>query len=573
VSRQTVAAGLRARAWLVRAALLAGMIVLAARAVYLQVVHTDYLQRQGNLRHSRVIVDNSHRGMILDRNGVPLAISTPVDSVSAHPSTLAENERDWPRLAKLLEMTPREMGEAVRRSGGREFMYLKRHVTPDVAKKVTALGIDGVGLVREYRRYYPAGAMAGHVLGFTDIDDRGQEGIELAYDKWLRAIPGSKRVLKDLHGNAVEVVESLRLPAPGRDLVISLDRRIQYLAYRALKAAVANHGARAGSAIVMDAHTGEVLAMVNEPDFNPNNRATLQSRLFRNRAVTDLFEPGSTMKPFTIAAALESGRFSANSLIDTGPGAYRIGVKTIRDSHNYGTLTLRGVIEKSSNVGAAKIALALNKQDIFQMVTRVGFGAVTGSRLPGEAGGLLNPPRDWVPIDQATISYGYGISVTPLQLARAYSVLANGGDLVPVTLLGREAPPVHERVMSVRTARELQRMLEQAAGAGGTGVAAQVPDYRVAGKTGTVHKLTVQGYSDDRYISWFAGFAPASNPRLVMVVTVDEPTRGGYFGGQIAAPVFREVMTGALRLLDVPPDAPRRGVERVLTAHAGQAAP
>jgi len=569
MSRANAKPAFRGRAWLVRASLLAGLAVLAARAVYLQVIHTDYLQHQGKLRHSRVVVDNSHRGMILDRNGVPLAVSTPVDSISAHPATLAEAKREWPRLAAALDMTVREIRDAIRRSEGREFTYLKRHVTPDVAKKVTTLGIDGVGIVREYRRYYPTGAMAGHALGFTNIDDRGQEGLELAYDKWLRAVPGSKRVLKDLHGNSVEVVESLRLPAPGRDLIISLDRRVQYLAYRALKAAVATHGARAGSAIVMDAQTGEVLAMVNEPDFNPNNRANLQSRLFRNRAVTDLFEPGSTLKPFTIAAALESGRFTATSLIDTGPGSYRVGVKTIRDTHNYGTLTLRGIIEKSSNVGAAKIALALGKQDIFQMVTRVGFGVPTGSHLPGEASGLMNPPKDWVPIDQATIAYGYGISVTPLQLARAYCALANGGDLVPVTMLGREAPPVRERVMSVRTSREIQRMLELAAGAGGTGTAAQVPDYRVAGKTGTVHKLTPQGYSADRYVSWFAGFAPVSNPRLVMVVTVDEPTRGGYFGGQIAAPVFREVMTGALRLLDIPPDAPRRGVERVLTAHAG----
>ncbi|MEK7716939.1 MAG: penicillin-binding protein 2, partial [Pseudomonadota bacterium] len=407
---------------------LAGMALLAARAVYLQALNTDFLQSQGNARHSRLVKDNSHRGMILDRNGSPLAVSTPVDSVWAHPPTLAEERRKWPRLAALLGMSTHELAQLLSRHDGREFMYLKRHVPPALAERVMALKVPGVALQREYRRYYPLGPVAGHVIGFTNVDDQGQEGTELAFDSWLRAVPGAKRLLRDLQGNAVEMAESVVLPKPGKDLVLSIDRRIQYLAYRELKAAVTEHHALAGSAIVLDAHTGEVLALVNEPDFNPNNRAGLRSGTFRNRAVTDLFEPGSTLKPFTVACALESGKFSAGTVIDTTPGSLQIGDRTIRDVHNYGVLTVAGVIEKSSNVGASKIALALNKKSLWEMLRHVGFGETTGARLPGEVPGLLNPSSRWVPVEQASISFGYGISVTPLQLARAYLVLANDGE-------------------------------------------------------------------------------------------------------------------------------------------------
>jgi cell division protein FtsI (penicillin-binding protein 3) len=535
----------------------AAFSLLAARAVYLQVIHTDYLQNQGNQRHSRVVKDNSHRGMILDRAGNPLAVSTPVDSVWAHPATLMEEKKSWAALARLLEIAPRELAQLVEKHDGREFMYLKRHVTPEVAERVRALDVPGVALLREYRRYYPSGASAGHVLGFTNVDDVGQEGIELAHDAWLRAVPGQKRVLKDLHGNAVEVVESVVLPKPGKDLVLTLDRRLQYLAYRELKNAVAEHHARAGTAVVLDARSGEVLALVNEPDFNPNNRAGLKSQVFRNRAVTDLYEPGSTLKPFTIAAGLESGKFSARTPIDTAPGTVLVGTKTIRDVHNNGLLTVAGVLEKSSNVGMTKIALALPKTALWEMVRRMGFGASTGSRLPGEQAGLLNPPAGWVPIDQASISFGYGISVTPVQLARAYAALANGGQLKPLTLILPEAETPGTPVLAPQTARELRAMLELAVSGQGTGSAAQVANYRVAGKTGTVRKLVGGGYSDERYVAWFAGFAPVSDPRLVMVVMIDEPTRGGYFGGVTAAPVFARVMAGALRLLDIPADAPR----------------
>jgi cell division protein FtsI (penicillin-binding protein 3) len=535
----------------------AALGLLAVRAVYLQVMHADYLQSQGNQRYSRLVKDNSHRGMILDRAGSPLAVSTPVDSVWAHPATLLEERKHWPALARLLEMAPKELAQLADRHDGREFMYLKRHVTPDLAERVRALDVPGVALLREYRRYYPAGASAGHVVGFTNVDDAGQEGIELAHDAWLRAVPGRKRVLKDLHGNAVEVVESVALPKPGKDLVLTIDRRLQYLAYRELKAAVVQHQARAGTAIVLDVRRGEVLALVNEPDFNPNNRAGLKSQVFRNRAVTDLYEPGSTLKPFTIAAGLESGKFTARTPIDTAPGAVLVGTKTIRDVHNNGLLTVAGVLERSSNVGMTKIALALPKSSLWDMVRRMGFGNATGSRLPGEQTGLLNPPAVWVPIDQASISFGYGISVTPLQLARAYAALANGGQVLPLTLIQSDETPPGTPALSAQTVRELRAMLELAVSGQGTGAAAQVADYRVAGKTGTVRKLVGGAYTDERYVAWFAGFAPASDPRLVMVVMIDEPTRGGYFGGVTAAPVFARVMAGALRLLDIPADAPR----------------
>ncbi len=537
---------------------LGGMALLAARAVYLQALNSDFLQSQGNARHSRLVKDNSHRGMILDRNGSPLAVSTPVDSVWANPSALVEERRKWPRLAVLLGMSTRDIAQLLSKQDGREFMYLKRHVPPELADHVMALNVPGVALMREYRRYYPLGSVAGHVVGFTNVDDQGQEGIELTYDSSLRAIPGTKRLLRDLQGNAVEVAESVVLPKPGKDLVLSIDRRIQYLAYRELKAAVTEHHAHAGSAIVLDAHTGEVLALVNEPDFNPNNRTGLRSNTFRDRAVTDLYEPGSTLKPFTIACALESGKFLPGTVIDTTPGSLQVGDRTIRDVHNYGVLTVAGVIEKSSNVGASKIALALNKKSMWEMLRHVGFGQPTGAQLPGEVSGLMNPPSSWIPVEQASISYGYGISVTPLQLARAYLALANDGEALPLTLQLLQTVPTGERVMSVTTAHRIQAMLELAVSDAGTGKAAQVADYRVAGKTGTVRKLTTSGYSEEKYVAWFAGFAPASSPRLVMVVTVDDPTRGGYYGGEIAAPVFGRVMTGALRLLDVPPDAPRR---------------
>ena len=548
------------RYWLVLSGLWAILGLLGVRATYLQVVASDYLQRQGDARYLRTVTDNAHRGMILDRNGSPLAISTPVQSVWADPPAFMRARQHWPALARVLGLQQRDLARQVRKYAGREFMYLKRHVTPDVAARARALKIPGVFLQREYRRYYPTGAVSGHVIGFTDIDDRGQQGLELAYEAMLRSTPGKKRVLRDLYGNIIETVESVSLATPGKDLVVSLDRRIQYLVYRELGAAMEAYNARAATAIVMDTHTGEVLAMVNLPGFNPNNRSKLTSAAFRNRAVTDVFEPGSTLKPFTVAAALESGQLTPESLIDTAPGRIRVGTKFIRDLRNYGELSVAQVIEKSSNVGAAKIALSMSKEQIWGMLRRAGFGETTGSRLPGESAGLLNPPSQWVSIDQASVSFGYGISVTSLQLARAYAVLANDGVLVPITMLRRDAPVRGVKVMTRRTAQQIRNMLELAVSRRGTGAAAQLLHYSVAGKTGTVHKLISGDYAKDRYVASFAGMAPASNPRLVMVVTVDEPEARRHFGGQTAAPVFSRVMAGALRLLNIAPDIPQQGL-------------
>ncbi len=542
------------RYWTVLGVFAIAMGLLAARAVYLQVLSSGYLQSQGNSRHLRTVADNSHRGMIMDRNGEPLAISTPVDSVWAHPGELAEAKKYWPLLAKLLDVPANDLAQQINRHGGREFMYLKRHVTPQLAERVKALAVPGVALTREYRRYYPAGAVTGHVVGFTNIDDQGQEGLELVYNEWLRATPGRKRVLKDRLGNIVETVESVSLPAPGKDLSLSIDRRVQFLVYSELKDAVERHKARAATAVVLDVQTGEVLALVNEPGFNPNNRGRLKSQVFRNRAVTDVFEPGSTMKPFMVATALESGKFTPTSTIDTAPGSLQVGQHTIRDVHNYGALTVAQVIEKSSNVGAGKIALSLPKKDLWRMYHDIGFGAVTGAKLPGESPGLLHPAARWASIDQASVAFGYGVSVTTLQLARAYGALANDGVLMPVGVVRAAEPADGKRVMSAATAAQLRAMLELAVSRGGTGAQAQVVHYRVAGKTGTAHKLTAAGYAENNYIASFAGFAPASRPRLVMVIMVDDPASGGHFGGQIAAPVFSKVMTGALRLLNIAPD-------------------
>lgn len=561
----------RFRFGLVVVALSLTTLALLMRAMYLQVWHADYLKRQGSARHLRVVKDAPHRGMILDRNGEPLAVSTPVKSIWAQPHDLLAAREKWPQLGRKIGLKTSQLARLVEANKNREFVYLKRQVSPDLARSVMALDIPGVALQREYRRYYPAGEAAGHVLGFTDVDDQGQEGIELTYNDWLLGTPGSRRVMKDRLGNVVETVESISLPERGKDLVLSIDRRIQYLAYRELKKAVNRHDAKGGTAVVLDARSGEVLAMVNQPGFNPNNRAHLKSKRFRNRAVTDLFEPGSTLKPFTIAAALETGDYTTRSLVNTSPGSVRIGRKVIHDKRNYGWLSLARVIEKSSNVGAAKVALQIGKQPIWSMLTRMGFGENTQSGLPGESNGLLNPPNDWARVDQATVSFGYGISVTSLQLARAYAAIANDGVMVTPTLIRSDKPKSIDRVLSPDVVHQLRYMLERAVGAKGTGQAADISYYRVAGKTGTVHKLIDGRYAEDRYMGLFAGMVPASKPRLVMVVTIDDPRRGGYFGGQVAAPVFRRVMSGALRLMDIAPDQPEQSIRQPVSSTTGRA--
>jgi len=548
--------GYPARLTFVKGVLLLGVAALVWRMGDLNLNQRDFLQGQGDARYLRTVAIPAHRGMITDRNGEPLAISTPVESVWANPQELAHARDRWPQLARLLGIDADELARQLSQRMDKEFVYLRRHVNPELAEQVMALRIPGVSLQPEYRRYYPTGEVAAHVVGFTNIDDAGQEGIELMMDERLRGTPGSKRVLKDRLGRIVENVESIREPRAGDDLQLSIDRRIQYLAYRELKAAVQRHHAKAGSAVMLDITTGEVLAMVNQPAYNPNNRSDLASTRFRNRAVTDVFEPGSTMKPFTIAAALESGRFRPTTPINTEPGMLRLGGFTIRDTHDHGLIDVSTVIQKSSNVGASRIALALEPQRLWDMLSRFGFGYDTGSGFPGEAAGLLSAYQDWREVDRATISYGYGLSVTPLQLANAYATLAAGGQQRPVSFfrVNDENRPRARQAVSAHIAQQVRDMLERVVQPGGTGTRARVEGYRVAGKTGTVRKAAAGGYNEEHYLSVFAGMAPASRPRLAMVVMVDSPDDGEYYGGLIAAPVFSRVMEGALRLMDIAPD-------------------
>ena len=527
---------------------------LVWRAVCLQVLDKEFLLSQADARHLRVVSLPAHRGKILDRNGEPLAISTPVESVWVNPQVLGAELQRIPELTTLLSLDRDKVQELLASRADREFIYLRRHISPALAAQVAALKIPGVHLQREYRRYYPGGEVTAHVTGFTNIDDSGQEGIELAYEEWLGGEPGAKRVVKDGNHRIIEDVEGISRPRPGKDLTLSIDRRIQYLAYRELKAAVQEHQARAASAVVLDVKSGEVIAMVNQPSFNPNNRQQLRNASMRNRAVTDVFEPGSTMKPFIAASALQSGRYRPETPVATSPGWMRVGVNTVRDVHDYGDLDLSGVIRKSSNVGISKVALSLPAEDIWSLLTELGFGAQTYSGFPGEASGLLSHHGGWNAIETATLSFGYGVSVTPLQLAQAYAVLATGGIKRSVTFLREGEVTEERRVLPAAVARQVLDMLEQAVGPNGTAPQARVAGYRVAGKTGTAKKSNAGGYSSKKYLAIFAGMAPASDPRFVMVVMVDEPSNGKYYGGQVAAPVFSTVMAGALRLMAVPPD-------------------
>lgn len=553
-----------------------GMI---ARAAYLQVVHKDFLQEQGDERYLRVVEVPAHRGMIVDRNGEPLAVSSPVDSIWAQPVILLSQRERWPQLAAMLEMplaeleqklatslqlpnvnlatmTPEALEQQLGERKNRQFVYLRRHLAPSVAQQIMQLKIPGVYSQREYRRYYPDAEVTSHLLGFTDIDDVGQEGLEKNYDAQLRGIPGQKRVIKDRLGRIVEDVEIIRMPQPGQKVTLSIDRRLQYLAYRALKATVMEHHAKSGSAVIVDVRTGEILAMVNQPAGNPNNRTELQGELLRNRAVTDVYEPGSTMKALTIAMALESGKWTPTSMVDAR-GPLRVGRYWVRDVHNYGIIDVTHVISKSSNVGTTKIALSLPMERLWQAFKDVGFGALSGVGLQGEQSGILRHFSKWGgEIGHANHSFGYGLSITMLQLAQAYTVLAADGIRRPLTILKREQPPSpaeERRVFSAQSVRQVRAMLELAVSKEGTGSKATVPGYRVAGKTGTVHKNFGGRYAGNRYFSLFAGMLPASNPRLVMAIIIDEP-QGAYFGGAVAAPVFGRTMGAAMRLLNITPD-------------------
>ncbi len=545
----------RWRMRLVMALIFGGFAALALRAAHLQVWQTEFLNLQGDKRIHRVIPISAHRGMILDRRGEPLAISTPVESLWINPREAEASPEQLQALAGMLDMSPEELTQLFAERD-RAFAYVRRHLSPDLARRCLELGIRGLYAQSEYRRYYPAGEVMAQVLGLTDVEDRGLEGLELAYNTWLAGEPGAKRVIRDRKGNVVEELELLRLPKPGNDLTLSINLQIQYLAYRELAEAVARHAARAGSVVVVDSRSGEILALATAPSFNPNNRATYTAERARNRPATDVFEPGSTMKPFLVAAALEAGVVRPDTRIDTGAGYYYVGDKRITDVHPKGVLTVAEALQVSSNVATARIAMDLKAEDYWRILSQAGFGAPTRTGMPGEVGGSLRPYRTWRPIEKATMGYGHGMSVTLLQLARAYTAFANDGVMPPLTVLKRREQVVGERVMSAATARAVRQMLEGVTLNGGTAPQARVMGYRVAGKTGTAHKLVGGAYAPGKYIASFVGLAPATAPRLVVAVTIDEPSGREYYGGLVAAPVFSRVMAGALRLMAVPPDAP-----------------
>jgi cell division protein FtsI (penicillin-binding protein 3) len=525
---------------------------MMARAAYLQVIHTDFLQSKGTAYFVRAMEVPAHRGMILDRNGEPLAVSSPVDSIWVDPREFLKERDRWPQLVTTLEMTAAELEQKL--AGRGRFAWLRRHLPPSAAQRILDLNIPGVYARREYRRYYPDAEVTSHLLGFTDIDDVGQEGLEKTFESQLRGVHGQKRVIQDRLGRVVADVENLRAPQAGQSLTLSIDRRLQYLAYRALKKAVMQNRASAGSAVIVDVRSGEILAMVNQPAGNPNNRTELHGDRLRNRAVTDVYEPGSTMKPFPVALGLESGKWTPGTRVNVAP--MPVGRYMVRDTHNYQTLDVTGIISKSSNVGTSKIALSMPPERLWQLYKNLGIGAPTGIGLVGEQPGVLRHFSKWAEIGHANHSFGYGFSLTILQLAQAYTVLAADGMRRPLTLLKRERPPgpdEEQRVLSARAVRQVRAMMEQVVTRAGTGLKASVPGYRVAGKTGTARK-SVGGRYTSRYFALFAGMAPASDPRLVMAIIIDEPRGGAYYGGTVAAPVFSATLGGALRILNVTPD-------------------
>ncbi|MCP8900250.1 peptidoglycan D,D-transpeptidase FtsI family protein [Gilvimarinus xylanilyticus] len=539
------------------------MLLLAAcligRIAFIQVVPDAdrgfrFLQGQGDARTIRTEPISAYRGVITDRNGEPLAVSTPVESIWANPQILLQNPKDWGRLAQALGWDKAHLESRLGRYAGKEFVYLERHLPPQEAAVILDLGIDGVYSQREYRRYYPAGEVAAHLVGMTDIDDRGQEGMELAYDAWLSGESGAKQVLKDLRGRTVKELGLIQSARSGRPLALSIDLRLQYLAHRELKEAVREFGAKAGSVVVLDVRTGEVLAMVNQPSYNPNDRNNIHPASLRNRALTDVFEPGSTMKPLAVMAALESGEFKPYSVIDTTPGYVQVGRKTLLDPVNYGELDLTRIIAKSSQVGMTKLALALEDPNLIRnMYHRVGLGQGTGTGFPGEAVGVLPSFTKWKAIQRATYAFGYGMNLTIMQLAQAYGVLAADGVKRPITLLRSDEPAPGEPVVAPEYTDQVMKMLRKVVTMEGTGSRAMVEAYPVAGKTGTAHKAAAGGYAENRYIGSFAGVAPADSPDIVVAVMIDEPNDSKYHGGQVAAPVFSSITEGALRLLQEPP--------------------
>ena len=536
-------------------ALLFGLLVW--RVLALQVLEGDrgyaFLQGQGEARYVRGAEIPAYRGIISDRRGEPLAVSTPVISLFANPGRLSSSGR-IEEVAGAMGIEHGDLEEKLARYSEKSFMYLRRHMTPADARKVLALRVPGVGGRREYQRYYPSGEVAAHLTGMTDLDGRGIEGLELAYESWLKGTPGRKLVIKDLYGDVVRDVGELTPAQAGRDLALSIDLRLQYLAHRELQRAINTTGARAGTVITLDSRTGEVLALVNYPTYNPNGRGGRDAAQMRNRAMTDLFEPGSTVKPITLLAALESGQYTVDSIIDTAPGRITVGSKVLLDPVNYGQLSLAKVVAKSSQVGIVKVAMTLDEQAVWRAFSRFGLGENPGTGFPGESAGMLPYRENWRPIERATLAYGYGLAVTPLQLARAYAVFANGGMRVAPSLLRLEGEPLAERVVDARLAKRVLQVLQGVTGDEGTARSARVEGYSVAGKTGTAHKVAAGGYASDRYLAFFAGIAPVAEPRLVTVVLIDEPGGDRYYGGEVAAPVFSRITAGALRMLNVIPD-------------------
>ncbi|KTD16446.1 peptidoglycan D,D-transpeptidase FtsI family protein [Legionella jordanis] len=530
------------------------LLALLWRMVDLTVLHRQFLKVQGDARSVRVVDVPAHRGIISDRQGTALAVSTPVESVWVNPKAFSPTPEQLLELSKLLQLTPKTLVGRVKNANGREFLYLRRQLTPMVAKRIEQLKIPGVNFQQEFKRYYPAGACVAQLLGFTNIDDRGIEGLELAYQDWLMGINGKKKVLKDRTGRIIEELGVLKEPRPGNPLVLSIDSRIQYLAYNELVHTIDKFSAKSGSVVVIDAKNGEILAAANAPSFNPNARGLYSRDSYRNKAITDTFEPGSVIKPFSIASALGSGLFAPDTIIDTRPSWMIVHGHTIRDVHNYGVLDVTGVLQHSSNVGVTKMILQSPPEQLIGLLQRSGFGQRTESGYPGESEGAIVNAKDANPFVLATLSFGYGLSVSALQLAKGYLIFANKGRSMPVTLIHNQPLTPGEQVVDEKTANQVLLMMEAVLGNEGTGRAARVPGYRVAGKTGTARIAGKNGYEANRHIGSFVGIAPVSNPRFVVAVVIHEPTKNGYYGAQVAAPLFAQVMSAVLRMFEVPPD-------------------
>jgi cell division protein FtsI (penicillin-binding protein 3) len=535
------------------AAIALGFMGLVARAAYVQVIANDFFLRQGEVRFARTLTLPANRGRVLDRNGLLLASSVPAPSIWANPEDIERDPVKLRELARLLQMSPAELDKKLK-DDEKTFVWLRRQMDEPVVKEILALNIKGVYDIKEYKRLYPEGEAAAHIVGFTNVEDQGQEGVELVFQKQLAGKPGSRRVIKDRLGRVVESVGETIPPEDGMDLQLSVDSKVQFFAYQKLREAVEENKAKAGSVVVLDAQTGEVLALANYPSYSPDKRVNLSGEQLRNRALTDTFEPGSTMKPFAVALALEKGLVKPETPIQTAPGRITITGSTITDAHPHGVLTVNEVIQKSSNVGTVKMAMQLQPREMWEMFTQVGYGQKPQLPFPGVVSGRLRPYKTWRPIEQATMSYGYGISASLFQVARAYTVFARDGEVVPATLMKANGQVQGARVISVDNAKAMRKMLQMAASPGGTAQKAQTIGYSVGGKTGTAHKQEGKGYAGKKYRGFFVGMAPIEAPRIVVAVMIDEPSNGRYFGGDVAAPVFSQTVQQTLRLMGVQPD-------------------